>query len=79
MAKKFVVSGKKQQLVLLHPGYQATKACRQRGLSIEPIRVRLIRVELPSGEIEVLATSLLDKINFPYSVFQALYHHRWPH
>jgi len=78
VAKKFVASGKKQQLILLRPGYEATKACRQRGLPIAPIQVRLIRVELPSGEIEVLATSLLDKISFPHSVFQTLYHHRWP-
>jgi hypothetical protein len=78
MAQKFVASGKKEQFVLLRPGYEAKKACRQRGLSTEPIRVRLIRVELPSGEIEVLATSLLDRPSFPHSVFQQLYHHRWP-
>jgi hypothetical protein len=78
VAKKFVASGKKEQFVLLPPGYEAKKACRQRGLSVEPLRVRLIRVELPSGEIEVLATSLLDRTRFPHWVFQELYHHRWP-
>ncbi len=62
----------------LRPGYEATKACRQRGLSTEPLGVRLIRVELPSGEIEVLVTSLLDRASFPQSLFQELYHHRWP-
>jgi hypothetical protein len=78
VAKKFVASGKKQQVVLLHPGYEATKACRRRGLPIKPIRARLIRVELSSGEIEVLVTSLLNKVSFPHSAFLALYHHRWP-
>ncbi|MFC1975660.1 IS4 family transposase [Chloroflexota bacterium] len=78
VAKKFVASGKKEQFVLLRPGYEAKKACRERGLPIEPIRVRLIRVELLSGEIEVLATSLLDRTSFPHTVFQELYHHRWP-
>ena len=78
VAKEFVASGKKEELVLLHPGYEATKACHQRDLPIEPIRVRLIRVELSSGEIEVLVTSLLNKSDFPHSIFQALYHHRWP-
>lgn len=78
VAKKFAASGKKEQLVFLQPGYEATKACQQRDLPIEPIRVRLIRVELPSGEIEVLVTSLLDETDFPHSIFQALYHHRWP-
>jgi len=78
VAKTFVASGQKQQVVALQPGYEARQACRQRGLPIEPIRVRLIRVELPTGEIEVLATSLLDEVRFPHATFQALYHQRWP-
>ncbi len=78
VAQKFVASGKKEQFVLLRPGHEAKKACRQRNLSIKPIQVRLIRVELPSDEIEVLATSLLNRRSFPQTVFQQLYHHRWP-
>jgi hypothetical protein len=78
VAKKFVASGKKEQLFRLRPGYEAGKACLARGLPVEPIRVRLIRVELSSGEVEVLATTLLDTTRFPQSVFQELYHQRWP-
>ena len=40
--------------------------------------VRLIRIELNTGEIEVLATSLLDVLLYPISIFKELYHQRWP-
>jgi hypothetical protein len=42
-----------------------------------PIRVRLIRVLLPTGEIEVLMTALLDPDNYPAEAFVGLYHLRW--
>jgi hypothetical protein len=37
----------------------------------------LVRVVLPSGQIEVLATSLLDEVQYPASVFGQLYQQRW--
>ncbi len=43
-----------------------------------PLRLRLIRVELQSGQIEVLITSLTDEKEFPLEIFKDLYHHRWP-
>jgi hypothetical protein len=78
VAKKFVASGEEEQYVLLQPGYEARKKCAERDLPTDPIRVRLIRVELPTGEIEVLATTLLDRTRFPTVLLQDLYHHRWP-
>jgi len=39
--------------------------------------VRLIRVPLPTGEVEVLMTSLLDAVDFPTDAFAELYHLRW--
>ncbi len=48
------------------------------GLDKKPIRVRLIRIELESGETEVLITSLTDMKQFPYELFSDLYHLRWP-
>ena len=43
----------------------------------ESLLVRLIKVELDSGEIEVLATNLFDKITFPVKEFKDLYIMRW--
>lgn len=78
VAQDFVASGVDEQVVELHPGYEAKKACRQRSLSAESLAVRLIRVELQTGEIEVLATSLLDTDRFPYAIVKELYPKRWP-
>lgn len=75
---QFVASGLSEQIVSLKPGPAALKECRERQLSTKPMRVRLIRVELDTGEVEVLATSLLDNQDYPVSVFKELYHFRWP-
>ena len=42
------------------------------------MKLRLIRVELDSGEPEVLITSLLDSEKYPTDLFAELYHDRWP-
>ena len=42
------------------------------------MKLRLIRVELNSGEAEVLITSLLDTEKYPTDLFADLYHDRWP-
>ena len=41
------------------------------------LTVRLVRVELSTGEIEVLITSLLDEANFESAIFKELYFKRW--
>jgi len=41
------------------------------------LSIRLIRIPLDSGEVEVLATSLMDKETFPYLEFKKLYFKRW--
>ena len=48
------------------------------GLDTKPLHLRLIRVELDTGEIEVLITSLIDKQKYPQKIFKDLYHKRWP-
>ena len=41
------------------------------------LKVRLIRIDLPSGEVEILMTSLLDSQEYPASIFKELYFLRW--
>jgi len=43
----------------------------------QPLKVRLIRVVLDSGEIEVLATNLMDDQAYPSNIFKDLYYKRW--
>ena len=42
-----------------------------------PLQVRLIRIELPNGQVEVLMTSLLDAKKYPDHIFQSLHNKRW--
>jgi hypothetical protein len=76
--EQFVASGLSEQIVLLWPSSEAVQECRSRGLSLAPIKARLIRIELDSGEVEVLATCLVDDTAYPATVFKELYHKRWP-
>lgn len=48
------------------------------GLDPKPLKLRRIRVELDTGEAEILITSLLDTQIYPYEQFAEFYHLRWP-
>ena len=43
------------------------------------MRVRFVSLRLPSGELEVLATSLRDPALYPTEEFLTVYHWRWGH
>lgn len=43
----------------------------------QPVRVRLVRIVLKTGEVEVVATSLMDTVQYPPSVIAELYWKRW--
>jgi hypothetical protein len=45
---------------------------------VEPIKVRLICIDLNNGDKEILMTSLIDCEKYPYELFEDLYHNRWP-
>lgn len=44
---------------------------------VEPFKLRLVKVILDTGEVEVLATTLLDKEKYPLKIFKELYFKRW--
>lgn len=46
-------------------------------LTAKTLTLRLIKVVLPTGHIEVLATSLIDTNAYPTQAFAELYHARW--
>jgi hypothetical protein len=73
---KFALSNKKEELILIKPA--AHRSCK--GLPYNKsafVKVRLIKVKLDSGEIEILMTSLKDTQNFPRKDFKKLYFKRW--
>ena len=52
--------------------------CQRLGLPLK-MRVRFVSLRLPSGELEVLATSLRDEALYPTEEFLTVYHWRWGH
>jgi hypothetical protein len=77
VVKQFYQSGKKEQIVKIDASPESYRKCFEMGIDKKPIRVRLLRVELSSGETEILATSLTDMEKYPYDLFPDLYHLRW--
>jgi hypothetical protein len=65
------------RLIEAAPNSDAQVACREADLVPETLTLRLARVELDTGEIEVLITSVLDETAVPEAAFKALYHQRW--
>lgn len=43
----------------------------------QEIKCRLVKIELESGEIEILCTSLIDTLEYKHEEFKELYHFRW--
>jgi hypothetical protein len=76
--RRFMKSGRLEQVIMLPVPTTSIAACKNLQLDTHPIRLRLVRVELESGESEVLITSLIDTVKFPYQHFAELYHDRWP-
>ncbi len=76
----FLASGASEAIVDVKcsPTSNSKQRCEDLGLNTEPIRLRLIRIELKSGVSEVLVTSLLDMVAIGYDLFEELYHLRWP-
>jgi hypothetical protein len=76
--QQFKNSGKPQRIITLRPTPNSISKCREMGFDPAPIQLRLIRIELVTGEVEVLATTLLDRNDYPADVFKDLYFKRWP-
>lgn len=76
MVKHFVSSGKKSIITEVFPqekhSFEGKDYNKNTG-----IKVRLVRIDLPSGEIEILMTSLLDSQKYPANMFKELYFLRW--
>jgi len=75
--RKFYNSGKKEGIITLRPSLPSVEQCNHLNLPVSPIQLRAIRVDLDSGETEILLTSMMDKNLYPHEVFKELYHLRW--
>lgn len=74
--KRFWDSTDTEAVVELRVPQSQRGLVRERGLS-KTIRVRLVKVELEGGEIEVLGTSLMDKEQWKREEIKWVYGKRW--
>jgi hypothetical protein len=76
VVKSFLATGKRSVVTEIFP----SKAHSFEGKDYDNntgLKVRLVRVELSTGEVEVLLTTLLDNKEYPSKMFKELYFLRW--
>lgn len=78
ITEPFLQSGLNEQIIQYTPSKDIKAECRRLGLSTDPMTLRLIRIELKTGETEILITSLTYIEQYPHDLFEELYHLRWP-
>lgn len=76
LVKEFVVGGKRSFVTLMYPDQDKSFKGKNYNRKTS-VQVRLIRVDLPGGETEVLITTLLDSQKYPSKLFKGLYFMRW--
>lgn len=63
-------------VTVMLPAATRRKEAKADGLALE-LKVRFVSLRLPTGELEVLVTSLLDEALYPTKEFLPVYHQRW--
>lgn len=76
LTENFLDSEEVDMIVQYQPTNVAESRYRKQGGDVGAVKVRLIKVTLDSGEVEVLATNIFDK-RLTVSSFDELYHLRW--
>lgn len=56
---------------------KSLKRLEEKGIIFKPFKLRLVKVILDNGDVEVLAASLFDEEKFPTDIFKKLYFKRW--
>lgn len=59
------------------PSNKERENCRNNNLDYDPIKVRVVKIRLNTGEIELLATNLYDQQEITTEDLGELYHMRW--
>lgn len=79
-AKEFIRSKKQSALITLLPSADAIKGLKVCGYIVTkntPLKVRLVRIKLSGGEIEILMTNLWEEEHITIDEFKKLYALRW--
>lgn len=74
--RSFASSNKTDQIVEIAP--KQNGSFKDKNYTAKSrLTVRLVKIFLKTGEVEILMSSLLDKEIYPYEIFQELYFERW--
>lgn len=79
VVERFLRSGLSETVITQPVSANAYRQAKAAGMTLtaKTIPLRLIKVVLSTGRIEVLATSLIDSQAYPAQAFAELYHARW--
>jgi hypothetical protein len=75
--KDFLASGQKDVITDWVPSPKTIENCRKHKVSVSPLKVRLVRIDLSENETEVLVLSLLDQSTYNFDSIKGLYNIRW--
>ncbi len=76
LTQAFYDSGNKSEIVKMFPG-KNTKISEKEYTRESFVKIRLVRVDLPDGTVEILISSLLDTNEYKNKLFKELYFKRW--
>ena len=79
-AKEFIRSKKQSHVIEIYPSISSIDGLKECGYIVKkdtPLKVRVVRVKLTTGKIEILMTNLWEEEGFAASEFQLLYSLRW--
>jgi len=79
-SKRFIRSKKQSTVIDIYPSPASIDGLKKCGYIVKkdtPLKVRLIRVKLSSGKIEVLMTNLWEEEGYVAGEFKILYSMRW--
>lgn len=80
VVKDFLASKKRQTIVCETLNHRSRRTLKAMGIAYDSqatFEYRLIRIDLPTGETEVLLTTLTDKKKYPWAEFGNVYRRRW--
>lgn len=78
--KAFIESDSTDKVVDLYPSYKSIARLKQLNIEITsktPLKVRLVKVPLETGEVEILATNLYDSSLYTIADLKEVYFLRW--
>jgi len=76
-AKRMLQQPENDIVTVWYPSPKERESCVRNGLKPTPIKVRIVKILLKTGETELLATSLTDQQKYSTEDINELYHCRW--